>query len=96
MNKIKENILRDSLDGSNLSEEQKGLIMFSERIDSLINSTLKEVCKLIDEDIKIQKKHLRNAGKYFNENKPFEWRIDGFKALLNKLNDANSGGKNER
>ncbi len=95
MNKIKENILRESLDGANLSEEQKGLIMFSERIDGLINSTLKEVCKLIDEDIEIQKKHLRNEGKYFNENKPFAWRIEGFEALLRKLKDASSGGKGE-
>ncbi len=46
-----------------------------------------EICKLIEEDIELQKKNLKanNTEKNFEENKPFMWRIHGFQALLSRI-----------
>ena len=47
--------------------------------------TLQKVCKEIEKDIKFQKEQLKDKKKYFEYNKPFMWRIHGFKSLLSKI-----------
>ncbi len=79
---IIEEVLTDSLKETNLTDEQKKLISFDDRIKDTIKKALKieedEILKEIDEEIKRQKELITED---FEKDKPFNWRIDGMKYL---------------
>ena len=70
----------------NISTSEIGIM----KLESKLKQT-KNICKLIEEDIELQKKNLKenNTEKNFEENKPFMWRIHGFQALLSRITGEN-------
>ncbi len=85
--RIREELEKNNLlHKDNISTSEINVIKLESKLEQA-----KYICKMIEEDIELQKKNLKanTTEKNFEENKPFMWRIHGFQALLSRITGEN-------